>query len=534
MLKKRTPLLVGLLVVVGAFAFILTFGSLDKGVDTDDAYEVNTLFSDATGLVENSRVMLSGIPVGAIKSIRLDTEDPTKARVVLVIEKRITLYEGVLDAATGRWVNGATAKRLQASLLGDYYISITPGIAGPKIPPGGEIHNIDSESGLSAVLNQLEESTAVIFPKLEKISDDIAAITGSVRKNFADEEGTAALQEIRDNIRETTVQVAGLSKEIRGFVDQAIVSHTQDVKNIIENVEATTRDLRSIAARADARLDHILVNVDEITGDLRGFVGRNLTEGAVSQEGTVAHALAKIDKSAVALEGTMESARTIAERIEAGQGTVGRLLTDEKLIDDVEDVVSDVKGITGPIGRLQVKVEFRSEYNIGQASLKSYVSLSLYPKPDKFYFIQLVSDPAGLTETKQRVTTTNDPSLPPVLVEEIVSTSNKLKFTAQFGKRWHFLTFRYGIMESTGGLGIDLDLLGDRLRMRTDVFDFGRDDWPRLRMLAAWEFAKHFYVAAGIDNVLNGARRDYFVGLGMGFTDEDLKSILPFVPTSGL
>lgn len=530
MLKKRTPLLVGLLVLVGAAAFILMFGSLDKGIDTKDAYEVNTLFGDATGLVVNSRVMLSGIPIGSIKSIELDKTDPTKARVILIIEDRIKLFEGVPDAASGKWINGATAARLQASLLGDYYIAVTPGVAGPEIVAGGEIHNITNESGLSAVLKQLEDSSAVIFPKLEKISDDVSAITGSLRKNFADEEGTAALGEIRDNIRETTVQVSAMSKELRGFVDQAIVAHTQDVKNIIQNVEAATGDLRKVAARVDARLDHILVNVDQITGDLRGFVDRNMTERAAAEEGTVAHALAKIDKSAVALEGTMESARTIAERIEAGQGTVGRLLTDDKLINDVEDVVSDVKGITGPIGRLQVKVEFRSEYNIGQASLKSYIGIYLLPKPDKFYFIQLVSDPAGLTSTKQRVTTTNDPSLPPVLVEEVVSTENKLKFTAQFGKRWHFLTFRYGIMESTGGIGLDLDLLNDRLRMRTDVFDFGRDDWPRLRMMAAWEFARHFYVAVGIDNVLNGSRRDYFVGLGLNFTDDDLKSILPFVP----
>jgi phospholipid/cholesterol/gamma-HCH transport system substrate-binding protein len=530
MLKKRTPLLVGLLVLVGAAAFVMMFGSLDKGIDEKGAYEVNTLFADATGLVENSRVMLSGIPVGAIKSISLDKDNPSMARVVLVIEDRISLYEGILDPAKGRWINGATAARLQASLLGDYYIAVTPGIAGPKIKPGGSIHNIDAESGLSAVLDQLEKSSAVIFPKLEKISDDIAAITGSLRTNFAGEEGTAALGEIRDNIRETTVQVAEMSKELRTFVDQTVVAHTQDVKNIIENVEAATGDLRSVAARVDTRLDSILVNVDRITGDVRGFVNRNMTEEARDQEGTVAHALTKLDKGAAHLEGTLESARTIAERIEAGQGTVGRLVTDDKLINDVEDVVEDVRGITGPIGRLQVKVEFRSEYNIGQASLKSYIGIYLHPKPDKFYFIQLVSDPAGLTSTKQRVTTTNDPSLPPVLVEEIVSTENKLKFTAQFGKRWHFLTFRYGIMESTGGIGLDLDLLNDRLRMRTDVFDFGREDWPRLRILAAWEFAKHFYVAGGIDNVLNGSRRDYFVGLGLSFTDDDLKSILPFVP----
>jgi phospholipid/cholesterol/gamma-HCH transport system substrate-binding protein len=35
---------------------------------------------------------------------------------------------------------------------------------------------------------------------------------------------------------------------------------------------------------------------------------------------------------------------------------------------------------------------------------------------------------------------------------------------------------------------------------------------------------------AGVDEVFNGDRRDFFVGLQLRFNDHDLKSMLPFTP----
>lgn len=531
MLKLRTPLLVGLLVIVGAAAFLFTFGSLDQGVDLDGSYEVQGVFDDATGLVINSRVMLSGIPVGAITAIDLDTDDPSKARVTLAIQKGVALHEGIYDAEKDYWMNGATATRLQASLLGDYYIGVTPGVAGEKLAGGGLIRNTIAESGLGAVIKQLEDSTEEIFPKLDKIVTDISAITGSVRQNFADEEGTKALHDIRENVRRTTEEVAKLSIEVRTFVNESVTTRGDQVDRIIGNIERTTAELRDASMNANKKIDGILDNVDDITGDVKGFVGEQVKGEASAKEGTVAHVLMGVDKSVAHLESTLENAKSISGRIDSGEGTIGRLVTDSALIDSVEQVVDDISEFTRGLARLQVKVDFRSEYHIGQASLKSYVSAKIYPKPDKYYFFQVVADPAGSVGRKRRVTTSNDPTKPPVLIEDIVTTEASMKFTLQFAKRWHFLTFRYGVMESTGGIGVDLDLLEDALRFKLDLFDFGRDAWPRLRILAAWEFVRHIYVAGGVDNVLNGASRDYFVGLGVTFTDDDLKAILPFAPS---
>ena len=531
MLSAKTPLLVGLLVVMGAGAFLVTFGSLDQSVDMEQSYTVDAVFDDATGLVANSRVMLSGIPVGVISDIRLDEADQSKARVKLTIRHGVILHQGVKDPVTGELKHAATAMRLQASLLGDYYIGLSPGLAGPPMSDGQTIPLTIASSGLEAVIDQIQDSSQDIFPKLDKIVTDISAITGSLRENFGDEEGTRVIQEIRDNVRLTTQEVAGLSTEVRTFVNERVIDQGDKVERIIKNIEAMTATLRATSSKASDKVDGILTNVDDMTAQLKGFVNDQTLPSSADTPGTIAHTLHGIDRSVDRLEGTLENTQSITSRIDSGEGTIGRLVTDDALIDSVEGVVDDIEDITSSLSRLQVNIELRSDYLFNHNGLKNYVNVSILPKPDKFYYFQLISDPVG-TVSKSRVTTTsNDPSKPPVLVEDIVTRDESIKLTAQFGKRWRWFAFRYGIMESSGGTGIDVNLLEDTLRFKVDAFDFGKDDWPRLRVLAAYEFVRHLFVAGGIDNVLNDNSRDFFVTLGLNFYDDDLKALLPFLPS---
>ena len=531
MLSAKTPLLVGLLVLLGAGAFMFTFGSLEQTIDMENTYAVDAVFDDATGLVVNSRVMLSGIPVGVISRIELDSADRSKARITLAIRGDIVLRQGAKDEATGALRHAATAMRLQASLLGDYYIGLSPGLAGPPIEGGGVIPITVASAGLEAVIDKMEGSTETIFPKLDKIVTDISAITGSLRENFGNEEGSDAIREIRDNVLVTSKEVAGLSAEVRSFLNQRVISQGDSVERIIKNVEAMTATLNRTSNKASDQVDGILTNVDDMTAQLKGFVDEQTNAASAEKPGTVGHTLKGIDRSVAELEGTLENTRSITTRIDSGEGTIGRLVTDDALIDSVEGVVDDIGDITSSLSSLQIKVELRSDYLFNSNGLKNYVNVSVLPKPDKFYYFQLISDPVGSVSKSRVVTTSNDPNRPPVLVEDIVTRDEGIKFTAQFGKRWRFVSFRYGIMENTGGIGIDVDLLEDTLRFKVDAFDFGKDDWPRLRVLAAYEFVRHLFVAAGIDNVLNNSSRDYFVSLGLNFYDDDLKGLLPFLPS---
>ncbi len=545
MLKAKTPLLVGLLMVVGAFALVYTFGSLDQGMDVDNAYTVYARFDDATGLVPNSQVKLSGIEVGRLGDIGLDPEVAGKAKVTIHLRKDIKLKRGVFDANKQQWINGATAVRRQASLIGDYYVSLSQGIAGEELGPGDVIENIVSEAGIDAVIANVEKSSRAIFPQIEAIVGDIKSITQSLKTSFGEGAGQSALTKIRGDISKTTDNVAQLTTEMRSFLKTSIYPKEADIGAILQGAQRTTdnaaRASEVIAAstvRLAERLEHVLARVDKMVGSIDRsvstvgrFVDQQVAADGQPKDGTVAKALSSLDKNMALLEGTLENVRSITSTVDQGKGTVGRLLNDDKLINDIERVIAGVEEFTSVIQRTEIRVDLRADYFARSDSFKSTIGFSLHPAPDKYYLLQLIDDPAGKTSVTRRVTTTNDPLRPPVEIEDISETTNDFKITAQFAKRIGAFTFRYGIMESTGGLGVDLDLLNDALSFKLDAFEFGRDQFPRVRVMATWEFLRNVYIAAGVDDMLNGTGRDYMLGMGVRFTDRDLLGVLPFVPS---
>jgi phospholipid/cholesterol/gamma-HCH transport system substrate-binding protein len=96
------------------------------------------------------------------------------------------------------------------------------------------------------------------------------------------------------------------------------------------------------------------------------------------------------------------------------------------------------------------------------------------------------------------------------------------------------MTGRIGIIENSGGVGLDAHLLDDALELSADVFAFDENVNPRVKLWALYTFFSHLYIASGIDDVWNEERTDFFVGAGLSFNDEDLKALLTTAPVPSL
>lgn len=105
------------------------------------------------------------------------------------------------------------------------------------------------------------------------------------------------------------------------------------------------------------------------------------------------------------------------------------------------------------------------------------------------------------------------------------------------GRRFGPGALRVGLIESSGGVGGDLWLAGDQLRLSLDAFDWSNPEhgFPRPRASGQWTFLGHFYLGLGLDDDLNrtivGNGRllsgpDAFVSAGLTFSDESLKALL--------
>jgi phospholipid/cholesterol/gamma-HCH transport system substrate-binding protein len=271
-----------------------------------------------------------------------------------------------------------------------------------------------------------------------------------------------------------------------------------------------------------------------VPGAQPGAPGAAAAQPAGQQPGEVRQIIEKLNRSATSLESTLAHLDTVSGRLDRGEGTLGRLSKDEKLINQVEGITEDVGEFVGGLSRIQAIVGLRTDYQFLASTIKSYVELRIQPREDKYYLLQIVNDPKGLTRFEQIDVDSSNPNDPPHYRQVRTVTTNAFRFSVQFAKMLGPFTGRFGIMESTGGVGLDLLLFDKRLELRQDLFGFGEVVLPRWRVSLGYEFINHLWLLGGMDDILSGDRRDYFVGLQLLFNDQDLIRILPFAPKGGV
>jgi len=479
---------VGALLIAAVVAAAVLWRTLFQRQSTAGSYVVHALFRDATGLVPRSRVLTAGIPVGEIESIRLEGG---MARVDLRIRSGVRLYR-----------NAAVTKRA-VSMLGEFLLTVAPGTADrAELKPGERIPAVLEGSNTDEILNNV----AAITERVRVVSERVSDAFGS--------------QQTTDDLRSTLRNIAQMTAEL----NRAVRSNADAVTHTVQNVDRiTTQSQPDIAAT--------LANLRESTDRLAQILGR----GQGREDNTVTQVQEAAGNIAAATRDLREALGHVnqtAAAIDRGEGTAGRLLRDETLIDEVQGAAQGINDLVGPIARLQTIVGLRSEYQFISNTLRSYVEIRLQPREDKYYLLEVVDDPRGATRTTSELVDSTDPMRSPSVRTVTRTTTDAFRFTIMFARRFGPMTFRFGIKESTGGFGADLHLLNDNLEIRSDLFAFGENNAPRLRITAAYEILRRAWIIGGVDDVLNSDRFDYFLGAQLRFNDEDLKSILPF--TSGL
>jgi len=481
---------VGLMTVALAGALYGGNRFISRDTGTRGGYRVHAFMPDVTGIAPRSRVMISGIQVGYIDDLTLAKDKPGMARVDIKMRPEFALY------------TDATIAKHATSLIGESIIVLTPGADKEhQIPNEGEITRIMLEADLPAIEQQISE-----------VLKDVKAVTGTLKNTVGSDRGQQNIDKILKNLADVTEAL-----------NDAVRENRRGVKGVIDNVNAITGDARP-------QMQEILANIKQVTEDVRKMTAAAGPPGPAgeSKPGELRSTIERVNRASASLESTLAHADAVAARLDKGEGTLGKLTKDETLINEVEGVVEDVGDLVGGVGRLQTVVGLRADYNFLANTIKSYVELRLQPQEDKYYVIELVNDPRGKTSVEQVDVDTTNPNSPAHYRETRTTTANAFRISFQFAKRIGMFTGRFGIKESTGGIGLDLHLLNDRFELRQDLFGFGEQLSPRWRVIVAYEFIRKLWLLGGVDDILNSARRDYFVGLQLRFTDNDLKSILPF------
>lgn len=483
----KTETYVGLFVLVGFLIFI--WGTMQiTNIGEDGGYELYAVFDNAAGLDVNAPVRMVGVNIGRVKGIDITER---KARVILYIDE-------------GRMVDRKAVVSIRSQgILGDKFVGISPGDSGEYYEKGEVI--VDTRPG--ADLDSLMDS-------LQTAGTDLSAILASLRKVIGTEEGEQSMSEILRNTRNLTANLDSLTSKL----DIMTAENKEDIRAAIANLRQVTENLRDDLPRLAEKLEGAADQVSGVVSDNRE---------------TVKETVERIRRDAEILEETLESVRTIARRIEEGEGTVGKLINEDETYTSLNETLGSINKAMKKGEQLQVVVDIHGSYLSEIEATKGYLALDIKPNPDKFYRLEIIDDPEGVrrwTDTSQVITTT-PPGTTETIVTEEVEYQDKLKFSLELGRRFHDTVFRLGYIESSFGFGVDRFWSDDDIRLSMDVWDMDRDVNPQVRLASSFRFLEFFHIDFGAEDLVNEERDpSLFIGLGLSFVDDDLKYLLAKSP----
>jgi hypothetical protein len=193
---------------------------------------------------------------------------------------------------------------------------------------------------------------------------------------------------------------------------------------------------------------------------------------------------------------------------------------------EVRETVAGVQQLFEPLGRLQMRLDVGLATSVVGPGSRAGAALEVALRPDRWYAVGV----AVLSPPDPDVTTTVTTSSGGTSVATTRQQGDTVALSARIFKRLGPAVVSAGIIDNHGGVGLELRGLGDRLRLEALVSSAGA--WRssavvnlRVGGSAQWRW---LYVQAGVWDILDPSLRAAYVGIGMRWSDPDLKYVLPW------
>lgn len=466
-------------------------------------FKTFALFHDGSRLQPGSPVIIAGVRVG----------DVTK----LSIEGRLARVDMQLQDYVRLPADTTFVTRRSDSLFGDSYVEIIPGPEDDGIrmlKSGEQITHVQEGGSTDRVLRSIARALPKIDIALERVHEIVVDgrpfVQGQVRERIEAADRWLAEGHIEAPLAKADSALKRLEGGTEAVAD-AIGTTGKTVPDRIARWNARVLDARRSMVDAQARIVKSL-------GDARE--GMNRIDEPVARYTEVVSAIN---------EG----------RGDDWKGSLGRLVNDPELGEDIEDATESLAETTAGFNRFKAWLGGRAEFNWYSKAFRVYATAEVHARNDKFYLIEI--ERSGLGPHGDELADAANTGA--YTRKEIVY--DRQRFTFQFGKRLGAIQFRAGIKDSTFGAGTDL-LLKGRLKLSADVFgSYYRT--PRVKLTAAIAVFEQLYIIGGIDDALNPHAelpvitgnspvpgffdtvhygRDYFLGASLQFSDEDITTLL--------
>ncbi|MBX3234499.1 MAG: MCE family protein [Labilithrix sp.] len=327
--EKSIEVKVGVLILVSLgilAAFVLIMG----GLSFEKTYTVFVDFDNPGGLQSGAPVRVAGVKCGKVKELsfmggKIDpkTNRRTLVRAKIEIEQRVK--ESIHDDA-------------------DFYIT-TQGVLGEQflaIDPGSPQKPVLAEN---TIVKGIDPPRLDLF--LAKAYELLDTTINGIRNN-------------RELISDIATNTAGLLKNL----NLVLTDNREKVNHIVTNLEQLSAEANTLTAHArtnyvdNPKIQRTIDNIDKLSSDIQKDSGplikdtkeaiANLNRaskaiGGEEEQVKLRKTLDELAQLAARANSTAADAQSIVSHIKKGNGTVGALVMDEAIYDDVQEMVRDLK-----------------------------------------------------------------------------------------------------------------------------------------------------------------------------------------------
>ena len=314
-MTRGREFLVGLVIIVSVATAVI--GTLWLQGRTFGPVRTATVLTESVGqLAEGNAVTYRGVRIGQVETIQV-LDDGSVVEVILLLRQAVRLP---VDAVV---VFGPE------SLFGDWQAEIVSGAAFPRfsfyeVPERFTVPDTVATRVLGGfALPELSRLTA----SAEQIATNLESLTDRLELAL-NEETTSSLTAAIANIQAITQEVRRLVAE-QGRVATSITANADTALSEIQMAAGAARRAfeRVDTLMDDGEIEALFTDLREIAMNLRTVSGElaDTTSGVGPSLARADSAFARLDR--------------IAARIEAGEGALGRLLSDSTLAVQAENVL---------------------------------------------------------------------------------------------------------------------------------------------------------------------------------------------------
>jgi len=252
-------------------ALVVQFGRLGEGFKT--YYALTVRFSDASGLLKGSDVLLAGARIGKV------ADGPRLVREGNGVAVPLKIYDYIKIPDGSKFTVGSSG------LLGDRFVNVT-------MPPGTPKNFLQPNASISGTretgIDDLTREGGALVGDLRNVVQKIDTTVTRLNEDVISKETAANLRSSVAHLNEATSNFAESSKKLGGVVDKA--------DSAMDSAKKAGDDLQQVlsSAKQGKGLLAALLTNQELANDIRALVSNLRAHGILFYRDTAA----KIDNSA--------------------------------------------------------------------------------------------------------------------------------------------------------------------------------------------------------------------------------------------